>query len=530
MHVVVIGAGFGGLATAAYLSQAGARVTVVERAGAVGGKAAKLEKDGFVFDTGPTLLTMPDVVTATFAAAGDPLRAGDLVRLDPVCRYLFPEPSPESTAASERGGPPGSAHPRSRELVVYSDPARTREEVAKLSPEDGKRWDAFFADCERIYVAAGEPYLEAPFDGFVGFSQRVLKRGPRAVALGMKLGTLSDLAAKHFRSDAMRKFVGRFATYAGGAPGRSSAAFAMIPFIEMAFGAWYPMGGMHALAARLGRALEARGVRILVGTDARGIEVDSAGAVCAVTTSDEGRPRIVCDAVVCDVDPLAVARTLLPPALARSTKLDALESREPSLSGFAWVFGVEGEMPKNAHHTVLFARDYDEEFRAIFDRGTVAEDPSVYVSVASLDDPSRAPKGHHAVFTLVNAPPTGERDDWEALSQTLRERVLARLERDLVPDLRARIRTEAFVTPRTIGRTGSVGGAIYGAAPHGAMAPFERPKNRVDGVRGLYFCGGATHPGGGVPMVMMSGRFVAELLGKDARDKRVRVAAHASAP
>jgi phytoene desaturase len=497
LRIVVIGGGFGGLAAAAHLSAAGARVTIVERAPSVGGKAGRIVKDGFTFDTGPTLLTMPDVLRATFAAAGASLdERVPLARLDPICRYVFDE-----------GG----------ELVVHADDASTRRSLGALSPDDAQRWGAFCVECKEIWEAAGEPYLEAPFEGYLGFTQRVLGRGARAVKLGMGLGTLDALARRSFTSAQMRRFVGRFATYAGASPYEATAAFAMIPHLEHTTGAWYPRGGMIALAEALADALRARGVSVRTGLDVSAIRFDDRRRARGVITADG---EILADAVVCAIDPLAALERLVPEAMARAAGVDAMRARTPSLSGFAWLAGVRGEVPASAHHTVLFPRDYAEEFRAIFERGRVCDDPTVYVAIPSLHDPSRAPAGHHAIFALVNAPATGA-SDWDGEATRVRDRIVARLERSFAPGIGARIVCEAQVTPRDIARTGSVGGAIYGAAPHGATAPFERPKNRAPFAKGLYFAGGATHPGGGVPMVALGGKFVAALIERDAARGRI---------
>lgn len=512
MHVVVVGAGFGGLSAAAHLAKAGARVTVLEQADAVGGKAAHLARDGFTLDAGPTLLTMPWVVEETFAAAG--VRLADVVtltRVEPASRYILADGS---------------------DLVVSGDEGATRASIARVSPRDARNWGAFLAECKAVWEAAGEPYLEAPFEGYVGFSKRVLRRGAKAVKLGMQLGTLDDVARRYFESDTMRAFVGRFATYAGGSPTEASAAFAMIPYLEICLGAFYPQGGMHALAQALAAALQAKGVRVIARAAVTAITLDAAGRATGVTyTGPEGATaHLDADAVVANVDPLAVVSRLLPEARRRAAGLTELAARKPSLSGFAWAFGVEGDLPTEALHTVLFPRDYAEEHRAIFGRATIATEPTIYVSVPTILDPTRAPRGHHAVFALLNAPPTSETVDWEGEVPRLRAQTLARLERDWCKGLGARIRTEAFVTPRDIARTGSIGGAIYGAAPVGALAAFDRPMNRARGVMGLYYVGGATHPGGGVPLVMRGGRFVAELLESDARARRLpRVATSAVA-
>ncbi len=498
-RVVIAGAGFGGLSAAAYLSAAGAEVTVVERAAHVGGKAALLEKGDFVFDAGPTLLTMPDVMRDVFRAAGSDLDAvAPLTRLDPVARYLFASGA---------------------ELVVHEDHEKTRASIARFSKRDAAQWDPFFAMCKDIWDVAGEPYLQAPFDGLFGFTQRALKQGSKAMRLGVSLGTLDALARRYFESDEMRAFVGRFATYAGGSPYASTGAFAMIAYLEIAKGAFYPRGGVHALAAHLHRALAARGVRFEFSTEVREIMLgEDARAVGVVT--DRGPIRA--DAVVVNADPLVALDRLLPPRVALRGGLAKLRARTHSLSGFAWSFGVTGDAPADAHHTVIFPRDYRAEFDAIFGEGAICDAPTVYVSVPSLGDPSRAPEGCHSVFTLVNAPPNADPAFWQARTEPLKRLVLSVLERSWCPGIGQRIACEGVVTPCDIAATGSAAGAIYGAAPHGMTATFDRPDARADCAPGLYFVGGATHPGGGVPMVSLSGRFVAEAIASDCEVGRPR--------
>ncbi|CAN5657690.1 phytoene desaturase family protein [soil metagenome] len=496
-HVIVVGAGFGGLSAAAHLHAAGFGVTVVERAANVGGKAGLLEKDGFVFDTGPTLLTMPEVVDDAFRAAGSSLAAHvSISRLDPVARDLF-----------------ASGH----ELVVSADHEETKAQIARFSRHDADAWIPFIAECKEIWEVAGAPYLEAPFDGILGYSQRALRRGSREVRMGLSLGTLAELGERWFESPEMRMFVGRFATYAGGEPSRSTGAFGMIPYLEVERGAFYPHGGMHRLACALEEVLRRAGVRFLLGRDVSEVLLDEMGNARGVAIDGE---ELVAEVVVLNVDPLVAAEKLFPRSRGAATLATALGKREPSLSGIVVGLGVEGDVPAEAHHTVLFPADYAAEFDAIFRRHAVPSDPTIYVSIPSLADRTRAPQGSHVLFCLVNAPSTAEAALDDGVIRRVRDRVVCELDRRFCPGIAARIRTEVVLTPHDIERTGSAHGSIYGAAPHGATATFERPKHRADFARGVYFVSGATHPGGGVPMVMKGGRFVAEAITKDDRPKK----------
>jgi phytoene desaturase len=538
VRAVVVGAGFGGLAAAAHLSQRGVRVTVLDQASHVGGKARPLTDGGFVFDTGPTLLTMRDLVEEAFRAAG--ADAPPLTELDPICHYVFPS---------------------GRQFSIHRDAARTEREVDAACPEDRGKWRSFLDECHRIHALAGAPYLDAPYEGVAsgvrGFAPSVVAERETALRLRMGLTTLSDLAARWFQSSELRALVGRFATYAGASPFRASSAFAMIPHLELTDGAFYPAGGMQAMAERLADALRLRGVAFELGVRAERIEVAAGSAIGVRAVAREGG---VCfhpaDVVVCDVDPLTVARTLVPHGMAtippglgdrirgRSARgfLEREERRERSISGFAWVFGVRPPSTSTApsavplaHHTISFGSGpYAAEFEAIFREGTVVEDPTVYVSVPTVSDPSRAPLGHHAVFTLVNAPalprPGADRSAqavaakaasdarlWEARTPVVRARILRKLTALFGHDVESRICAEHFVTPVDLQTTGGAEGSIYGSAPHGAFGPFQRPRNRANFLPGLYFAGGGTHPGGGVPLVLRSGRFVADLVEADVR-------------
>jgi phytoene dehydrogenase-like protein len=266
--------------------------------------------------------------------------------------------------------------------------------------------------------------------------------------------------------------VRRYATYAGGDPRRTSAAFAMLAHLE-AMGAWHVRGGIHEIARALARCVERRGADIRFGVNVARVE---RGPRVVEASGKEHR----CDVVVHNGEPAG--------------------QKERSLSAVVFFFGVRGDVPRDAIHTVLFARDHDEEFRAIFERGAISDDPTVYVF---------APPDSNALYALINAPASYEGDP-----ASLRARVLAKLD-VFCPGLADRIDVERWRMPAEIAQTGSLDGAIYGNAPHGTFAPFARPPNRDPAVAGLYWVGGATHPGGGVPMVVRGGRFVADLAEED---------------
>ena len=498
-RVVVVGAGLGGLAAAARLAARGHAVTICERAPEVGGKLGVLSRDGFVFDTGPSLLTLPAVYRDLFLATGGPLEAEiPLVPVDPVCHYRFAD-------GTEFDMPNVS---RSRVAAAWDD---------ALGPGAGADWTAFSERAGRIWQATREVFLESPLDGpRTLLSQARHVHDLRTVAPWL---SLRDLGRRYLRHPHQRTFLDRYATYTGSDPRRAPAALATVPYVEQTFGAWYVPGGLRRLGDAVhARALE-RGAVVRTGTEVTGILLDGGGrrAVGVRLASGEELPA---DVVVANADAASVYGTLLPPSAA-ARPLAALRRTTPSLSGFVLLLALRGRTPGLAHHTVLFPDDYDDEFDSVFGTGPhrrtgprPVPDPTVYVSAP--DDPALRPDDDsEAWFVLVNAPRHGPGGvDWDApgLRDSYADRVLAVLAgRGL--DVRDRVLWRDVRTPADLERaTGSVGGSIYGTSSNGARAAFLRPANRSP-VHGLFLVGGSSHPGGGIPLVGLSAAIVADLVG-----------------
>ncbi len=493
LSIVVIGAGMGGLSAAAHLRAMGHRVQVFEATSRVGGKAGRREIEGFRFDTGPTLLTMADVVRRAFSAAGGDLdRDVGLMPIHPETRYFF------------AGG---------RRVDLTQDADETARAIDAVFAGEGAAYKRFLAHAATIWRYASEPYLEAPFTSYPAFTLRVLKRGLGAVQLGKNLGTLDALGREFFRAPELRMFVDRFATYVGGDPSKTSAAYANIAHVECTMGAMHPRGGMAAIALKLAERLRERGVSITTDAPVSEVVVEG-GRVRGVRVKGE---LVRADAVICNVDPQTAAESFLS-SCARALDLPALRARERSVSCYALLLGVEGSVEPLAHHSLYFPRDYAREFSDVFGRKIAPTEPTIYVNVPGLTERGVAPEGCQSLYVLVNAPATGDTpavwDPEGAEVARIDAAILRRLD-ELVPGISGRVRVRSRVTPLDIAALGSVGGAIYGEAPHGATAPFRRPKQRVDGVRGLYLATGSAHPGGGVAMVTLGGEHVSTLVRED---------------
>lgn len=477
-RAVVVGAGVGGLAAAIRLRAAGHAVTVFERNDLVGGKLATYERDGFVFDIGPSLVTLPQVFDDLLRLAGTSLDDElDLRRLDPQFRYTWPD---------------GTT------LEVHDDPAATAAAFDTMLPGAGAQWRRFDQRGRRIWDVAERTFFAGPMTGLRSLWSRM--RSPADLTAIDPLRTLHRAARSCFDDPRLQQWVGRYATYSGSSPYHAPATLACIPHVESRFGCWYPMGGLDALRQALERSARRIGVEIRTATEVHRVLADDR-RVLGVDTGDGSEPA---DIVVANVDAEHLYADLLPD----DRSLARVRRAERSTSGFVLCVGVTGTTPGITHHNVWFSADYRREFDELSGEG-LAEDPTVYACVSSVTDASQAPGGHENWFLLVNAGEGAEvaADDYGA-------HVLARLAERGV-DLRSRSRFVHTMTPADIAaRYRSPGGAIYGTSSNGRRAAFLRPSNR--GSRdGLYLVGGSSHPGGGLPLVTMSARIVADLVAED---------------
>jgi phytoene desaturase len=481
---IVIGGGLGGLAAAITLAAAGRSVSIVEQLDRVGGKLNLVEVAGFSFDTGPSLLTMPWVLRELFATAGTSLEAELTIEpVDPLCRYVWSD---------------GSVFDMTPQLP------RLAAEIARIEPADVAGFSRFLGYTAQIYDAVAEPFLARPFRGLRDMvNQRMLRDSLRIDPLR----TVDQSLRTFFRSPRLRQVFGRYATYNGSSPFRAPATFNLISYVELTQGGWHVRGGMYQITRALERTARRLGVSIHTGVAVSRI-VERDGAVAGVQLADGS--SIAARTIVANVDPRIVAERL------RATP-QPRPAGELSYSGFVLMLGVRGTDPLLRHHTIFFSDDYRREFDAIVGRGVPAEDPTVYVCAPSVSDPSVAPPDHSNLFILVNAPHSGQYARWPAEAARYRELVLDRLERNGLAGLRGRIVVERMLTPHDLEqRYAAPGGAIYGLASNTPFAAFLRPAQRSAGLRGLYFAGGGTHPGGGIPLVLLSGRAAAQHLLADA--------------
>ena len=476
--IPIIGTGIGGLSAAIRLAAAGRRVVMYEKNAAVGGKMSELRADGFRWDTGPSVITMRHVFEDLFAAAGRRLEDYlELLPVEPLTRYFYPD---------------GVVLDATRDLPQMA------EQIARLDGRDVEGYLQYLAYAARIHRITGPVFIydQPP-------SWRSFMRVPPPDWLKIDgLRTMSGAIAGFVQSPHLRQLLGRFATYVGGSPYVAPATLNVIAHVELTGGVWYPRGGIYRIAQALAQVAQELGVEIVTDCAVTGLGVEN-GRVSGLTLADG--QTIAAGTVVSNLDVTTTYRQLLP-------QISFQAPAETSCSGFILMLGVQGEFPQLAHHNIFFSHDYPAEFDAIFKQGVPPADPTIYVAITSKSDSDHAPPDHENWFVLVNAPPAGESFDWREGAQDYRELVLARLA-DFGLDVRDRIVSEQMWTPLDLQEhTGAWRGALYGQSSNSKLAAFRRPHNRANRVAGLYFAGGTTHPGGGVPMVALSGKVVADLI------------------
>lgn len=480
--IILLGGGIGGLAAAIHLAAKGHNVTLLEQNASVGGKMAEVQADGFRWDTGPSVITMKPVFEELFAAAGRRLEDYlTLLPVEPLTRYFYPDGS---------------------QLDLSRDLPRTAEQISALSPADLPGYLAFLAEAARLHRITGPVFTYGPPPSLASLQQVSLKDALSVDALH----SLQWSIEHHVQHPHLRQLLGRFATYVGASPYLSPATLAVIAHVELTEGVWYPQGGVYSIA----RAYEklARELGVEIRTNARVREICLHGKQVSAVILENGE-LLPARWVISNID-VTTTYGLISSPLA-TPRRDSLMKQPVSCSGFILLLGVDREHPQLAHHNIFFSADYRQEFEDIFTHEIPPQDPTIYLAVTSKTDPAHAPPGCENWFVMVNAPAVGNHFNWQEQAEAYASRLMEHLARRGL-DVRGKIRSQHMLTPLDLQQnTGAFRGALYGASFNDRFAPFKRPHNRSP-YKGLYFTGGTTHPGGGVPLVTLSGKLVAGMV------------------
>lgn len=486
----VIGAGFGGLAAGIRLAAKGYRVEVLDRLEAPGGRGTARFQNGYRFDLGPTIVTAPQVFRELWAAAGEDFDSDvTLHPMDPFYEIRWPD---------------GSS------LKVHADPARTRDEVARLAPGDVTGYDWLIAAARRRYAFGFEDLGRRPMNRFMDLA-RVL----HVFAWYRADRSIHAHVARKVRDPRLRMALSFHPLFIGGDPFHVTSMYALVHHLESQFGVHYATGGTQAMAEAMADLIRRKGGRLSQGIEADEVIVEE-GRATGVRTL--GGQRLEADVVVSNADAGHTYSRLLRGRQKRRWTDRRLDRTRWSMGLFIWYFGTRGtrEMwPEVGHHTILNGPRYQGLVQDIFMNGHLADDMSLYVHRPSVTDPSTAPEGGDSFYALSPVPHLGFDNpvDWSNEAEAYRQKVEAFLERDLLPGLSARLTESHVMTPIDFGeRYLSPHGCGFSIEPRILQSAWFRPHNISEEVPGLYLTGAGTHPGAGLPGVVASAEVMAKLV------------------
>jgi phytoene desaturase len=479
---VIIGAGIAGLAAAVRLSLRGYHVRVFEAAQGPGGKLSELRLGGYRFDRGPSLFTLPSLVEELFQEAGEDVKAHfRYQKLDVVCKYFYPD---------------GTT------MKAFADHNQHVHELVHVFGENEEKVRAYFKQAKFTYETTAPVFLHRAMPSLKNILDsdvlRALSKTPKLPLFG----TLNQVHERFFSNPKTIQFFNRYATYNGSNPYQAPAMMMLIPHVEHGVGAFLPEGGMFDISQSIYKLAARKGVhfhfgkkvnRILHnGKKAKGVEVDG--------------EEILADVVFTNMDMHPTYSQLLN----NFQRPEKLLNQPKSSSALIFYWGVSDTFPELDVHNIFFAEDYKEEFSHIFEKGKLYSDPTVYVHITSSKVVADAPAGCSNWFVMINVPShTGALTETDYAS--MRSVILRKLERTLGRSIEASIEEEAMWDPKGIETdTSSYRGSLYGNASNSPYAAFLRHANKSSGLEGLYFCGGSVHPGGGVPLCLLSAKIAVD--------------------
>jgi phytoene desaturase len=488
-EIAVIGAGIGGLCTAARLAKAGHRVTIFEASDRTGGKCRTEWIGRYAFDTGPSLLTLPAVYRDFFQRTGEVMgRVVELEEVNPSFDYRFHDGKSVQFANLSR--------------------KKTLEAISQsLGEVSAAEWERVMLRAEAMWDVSREPFVESELKSLIS----LLKR-PRALRDLATIAPWKSLRGLKIESPYLSKIMDRYATYSGSDPRSAPAVLSTIAFVEEAFGAWHIKGGIGTLSEKITQRCEKLGVVINLNTFVTEI-THQGNKVTGLIANGEHRSF---DRIVANTDAQFLYEKLLPGSGTAKKVAKSLSQSEPSLAGFSLLLGLKpSTAPALSHHTILFPEDYDAEFESIFTTKTPVEKPTIYI--CAPNDPLMVKdEGHEAWFVLVNAPRHSKGSDgfdWSdaEFARRYANSIIDQIEARGI-SMRDRLEVLEIRTPLDLQNSvHAPGGSIYGTSSNGARSAFVRAKNRSP-IKGLYLVGGSAHPGGGLPLVGLSAEIVANAI------------------
>jgi phytoene desaturase len=483
-RIGIVGAGIAGIAAAVRLAAGGYKVSVFEANDYPGGKLTAFEEKGYRFDAGPSLFTMPALMDDLFRIAGkDPKEYFRYHRREIACQYFWNDGT---------------------RLTAWSDKERFAQEVEQVLGVPAEKLKKHLDKSAFIYDNTASVFMEKSLHKWsTFFSKDILLPLSRLFSMDI-FSTMHEANEKALRHPKLVQLFDRFATYNGSSPFKAPGILNIIPHLEHNMGSFAPDKGMHSITTSLEGLAREMGVEFHYGEAVKRILHENGRATGVITDKQEYE----FEKIVCNSDVYPAYRHLLPDL----KPPEKILSRERSSSALIYYWGIDHEFPELDLHNIFFANDYRKEFDHIFNLGTVSDDFTIYVNISSKDRPEDAPPGKENWFVMVNVPGnTGQ--DWDTLKQEIRTKIIKKLNSILKVRLEELIESESTLDPVEIEKkTSSFQGSLYGSSSNDRMAAFFRHPNFSSKVKNLYFCGGSVHPGGGIPLCLLSARITQELI------------------
>jgi len=490
---IIIGAGIAGIAASIRLAVRGYAVEVFEANSFAGGKLAEFTLPAtlpatatacYRFDAGPSLFTMPEYIEALFNLAGrNPKDYFQYKQLDTVCKYFYED---------------------NTVLHAYKDTQKFAEEVALKTTEKATTILNFLRQSKAKYDLTKEVFLQNSLHKWRNYFTWATVKGILGMYRLQVFTTMHRANSHTFQDKRIVQFFNRYATYNGSNPYQTPATLNIIPHLEFGIGAFFPKGGMYQITQSLVNLAEDLGVVFHYNTKVQEIIVENKKAVGIKIDAEV--PLRFADVIVSNMDIVGTYTKLLPALPAPKRLLE----QPKSSSAIIFYWGIKNVFPELELHNIFFSKEYETEFKHIFETKDLYEDPTVYINISSKENATDAPEGCENWFVMVNAPHNiGQ--DWDMLVGQARQHILLKLSRLLKTDISALIDCEWVLDPRTIeARTSSSQGALYGNSSNNKWAAFLRHANFSSRIKGLYFCGGSVHPGGGIPLSLLSAKIACD--------------------
>jgi phytoene desaturase len=481
---VVIGAGISGIGAAIRMQNKGYAVTVFEANHFPGGKLSTETNEGYRFDMGPSVFTMPEYVDELFTLSGKaPREHFNYIALDPVYKYFFED---------------GSM------LDAYHGKEKFAEQLALKTSDNKDTILKYLNKTEEVYNLTAEVFLHNSLHKLKNFFTRPVLKGILNFGKIGAFNTMNSANEKAFKDSRLKKIFNRYATYNGSSPYLSPATLNVIAHVEIVKGAFYPVGGMFNITKSLVALAKEIGVQFNFSTPVRGIIIENNKAV-GIKTDYKNE---MFDVVISNMDIYNSYEKLMPHIKKPKKSL----AQPKSSSGIIFYWGIKKEFKELGLHNILFTDNYQEEFNTIFGKKSIYHDPTIYLNITSKHTPSDAPAGCENWFSFINVP-NNAGQDWDKFIEIARESMITKINRVLKTDIRPLIESELVFDPRVIEkRTSSAFGAIYGNSSNNKFAAFLRHANFSKSIQNLYFCGGSVHPGPSIPLCLLSAKITTNLI------------------